>query len=293
MTRVIIKPSRDDISTPHTLIAQKYAGALVGHSYRHRQQTENTVANGNIVIDKATWKEPVVFADDCDFCQLSLTDSDVTRRVAGYQHQIDIEVMRGHTRSYNDWLSECGPEVIERYVIAGEGVEREYGVQNSRVNRRLFCETRQDQPNRHSEDGWKQKPFPMIALPLRLKRKLCIEWNHLYRDYLVTNPQYHYDFEKHEFYEDREPPAPCEDCGGVGVLTQSGADTWIHTEGCPTTTLQRQWYAAQDGLARQLWAMYFGGVRAEAFFENPTAEESSDIPVEHDEQPPNEEWTLM
>jgi len=49
----------------------------------------------------------------------------------------------------------------------------------------------------------------MVELPLRLKRKLCIEWNHLYRAWLEEHPDSWYDFDEREFYREiEEPPAP-------------------------------------------------------------------------------------
>ena len=37
--------------------------------------------------------------------------------------------------------------------------------------------------------------FPLTDLPLYLKRRLCVEWNHAFRDHLAEHPYLYYDFE--------------------------------------------------------------------------------------------------
>ncbi len=143
-------------------------------------------------------EEPAVASDGCDFCG-RLTDAEAERRVAGYRHAIDIEVLRARSNLYADWLAAAdGVPNVEDVTIAG--VEKRRGVSADPLNRRRFIELHADK--------FDTVGVNMIALPLRLKRKLCIEWNHLYRDWLAACPEAHYDAGKREFYHevaDSEP----------------------------------------------------------------------------------------
>ncbi len=193
-------PLPQSLADEHTLVAQTYAGFFVGHPYRAGQQRTGP---GAVQVDRSKrWREPAVVADACDFCS-HLSDDDAARRIAGYQHAIDIEVLRARAASFADWLSVAGPDVpeTEQTEVAGENVRR--GVTNSAANRRAFLET-------HAQE-FDVQALSMIELPLRLKRKLCIEWNHLYKDWLEEHADTWYDFDEHEFYreiEEQSTPAP-------------------------------------------------------------------------------------
>lgn len=190
------------LADQHTLIAQQYAGYFVGHPYRAAQQRTDPGAI-QVEWDKP-WVEPKVVSDGCAFCE-RLTDEDAERRVAGYQHAIDIEVLRPRSLLYTEWLGAGTDEVREVEEIDIAGVVRKRGVTASGPNRRTFIE-------RHGA-CLDVQPISMVALPLRLKRKLCIEWNHIYRDWLAENDEIHYDFESREFYceVDQEEPAAVEE----------------------------------------------------------------------------------
>ena len=73
---------------------------------------------------------------------------------------------------------------------------------NSAANRRKYIES-------HASE-FDVSALPMVNLPLRLKRKLCIEWNHLYRRFLEDNPGTWYDFGAREFYRYVDEPQPVE-----------------------------------------------------------------------------------
>ncbi len=196
MERELVEPPRAVVDE-HTLIAQRYAGYLVGHPYRQKQQTMS------VTVDLTRkWREPPVVADDCIFC-VRLTDEEAVRRVAGYQYRIDVEVLRSKWVHYAKWASARGPDVPEP----------DADMRNNPVNYRRFCELFQDAhtvspPNpwrtttKH-RDGWKTRPFPMVSLPLRIKRKLCIEWNHLYLSWMAEEGA-EYDFDKREFWREAE-----------------------------------------------------------------------------------------
>lgn len=166
-----------ELADAWTLAAQRYAGYFVGHPYRAKQQS---TAPGAIVVDRSQpWTEPMAFQDDCAFCQ-RMTDERVIERIAGYQYAIDIEVVRNKTQHFNKWLLANG------FVGRTQKALRE------------FCEETQDETRENRPEGWKTKPIDMTKLPLHLKRRLCIEWNHLLRDWLETNPVFHYDHDAHE-----------------------------------------------------------------------------------------------
>lgn len=194
MVRTAVHPPQS-IADEHTLIAQKYAGYFVGHPYRAAQQR---VDRGAIQVDTSKpWKEPAVVSDGCDFCR-TLTDEDVVRRVEGYQHAMDIEVLRPYSVAYAQWLASGREGVPDREDVTVDGITKTHGVSASQRNRRKFIAM--------LADKIAVPPVSMIDLPHRLKRKLCIEWNHLYLDWLKANPEISYDFERREFYRDTPEP---------------------------------------------------------------------------------------
>lgn len=215
----------------HTLAAQRYAGYFVGHPYRAAQHGSPDV--GKVVVETdVPWREPPVVADDCEFCR-RLTDESAVRRVAGFQNAIDIEVIRGYSFEYSEWLK-TGPGIVEFVdmqldsgngdylkipvpdpsIPVAEGARR-IGYFASAANRRRFVELFQDewlteacQPNCEIDHTHVRKSritsMDMTRLPLRLKRKLCIEWNHIYLRFLKDHPEFWYDWETREFLT-REP----------------------------------------------------------------------------------------
>ena len=205
--RQVVNPPQS-LADAHTLKAQAYAGYLVGHPYRNAQQ------GTTVTVDKKRrWKEPSVVADDCVFCQ-RLTDEEAERRVAGYQFQINTEVIRSKRAHFQTWVMDSLSDVPEpgRYELSQANVQR-------------FCELFQDRPTEERPEGWYTRPFPLIELPLRLKRKLCIEWNHLYLEWMEEN-DIQYDFEKKFFstesdYEE-EPPDLTYPEGYLGYLVGWG-----------------------------------------------------------------------
>ncbi len=181
----------------HTLLAQSYAGFFLGHPYRAVQQ--RTGPDAIQVNRDRPWREPAVLSDDCDFCR-RLTDAEAARRVAGYQHAIDIEVLRARADLYTAWLNSGSPEIPEIEEVTVAGVVRRRGITISGANRRRFIEL--------YADKFEVGALSLVELPLRLKRKLCIEWNHLYRDWLLENPDTQYDFSEREFFREVGAAAP-------------------------------------------------------------------------------------
>lgn len=192
----------------HTLIAQKYAGWFFGFGYQYLQSGTGPQA----VTKTGPWKEPVVVRDECEFCT-RMSDEDVIRRVNGFQHQIDIEVLRAYDDRYTSWLVQRVDEVPETVEITvTEKLVVSKGVTSSAKNRRAFIERYVDPLVLREKTG--MTALPLVRLPLRLKRKLCIEWNHLYRDFLKENPNVEYDWEKREFVIRLPALKELECCGG-------------------------------------------------------------------------------
>ena len=237
-------PTSGSSHTPQdkiTIIAQCYAGFFTGHPYRFDQQSQYQVvhspASHGIHVEKKAWKEPVVIADDCEFCQ-RLTDEQAISRVEGFQHQLDIEILRLKAPHYTAWLLECGPDVIDRIAHTDDiGDPVQIGLNDSALNRRSFIRTHQDVPfitaaGEPKSNGWSHKALPLVDLPLRLKRKMCIEWNHVYTDYLAENPTIIYDFKVHAFFEEKPDLPPSDCCGGKQAYTEYGGTVTLHENGC-------------------------------------------------------------
>lgn len=168
----------DDIA----LAAQTYAGYLVGHPYR---VTQFPALRKSTVDKSKPWREPASLPDDCIFC-VRMSDEDVIRRIEGFQGQIDKEVLRAKSAHYYQWLQ------------AKEGVPEPDGWSESDANRRAFVLLRQNVPTANRPKGWREKPFPLVDLPMRLKRKLCITWNHIYVDWMKEHGL-EYDFDTRQF----------------------------------------------------------------------------------------------
>ncbi len=186
-----IVPLPHELADEHTLLAQKYAGALVGYPYRNTQQRKDLTRDR-----RRKWKEPAVQADDCIFC-VRLTDEEAVRRVLGFQFQLDVEATRTKHDHLKAWIESDSPDVPDPKPFKG--------TRFNQVNLRRFVELFQDMRTEKRLNGWNTRPFPIVDLPMRLKRKLCIEWNHIYTKWMEeTDTQY--DFEEHIFF--REGTAP-------------------------------------------------------------------------------------
>jgi hypothetical protein len=244
--------------------AQRYAGYFTGHPYTFDQQSQYQIVppgsnKKGIHVSKKKWTEPTVIADDCQFC-VRLTDESAESRVAGYQHQLDIEILRSKVHFYRNWLEECGPNVVDKIETEEGGKKRQYGVEPSAANRRAFLAAEQDRPRitrlgLERNDGWTLKSLPIVDLPLKLKRKLCIEWNHIYTDFLKENPTVEYDFERKEFYRNMPNLEPAECCEGPRNYAYDGLIITLHNEGCsfveppkvPSEINEAAWIAAMGG----------------------------------------------
>src|SRR3990167_633556 len=235
-----------------TLIAQYYAGYFIGHPYRFDQQKVYRIVDEGqqgIHVSKKLWKGPTIQRDNCQFCERT-TDEEVKRRVAGFQHQIDIEILRNKTRHYNEWLKSNSPDIQDWHVSAINSVDENnnatrelilVGTADSAANRRKFIELFQNKPlvtytGQQRPDGWAHKPIPLVDLPLRLKRKMVIEWNHIYRDFLTENPDIGYDFNTKTFYKEVPDLEPLECCGGSQFYNTFGDIQKIHQLDCEGLT---------------------------------------------------------
>ena len=199
MARETVEPSQE-LADAHTLSAQRYAGYFVGHPYRNVQQSTT------VTVDRQRpWREPVVVADDCIFC-VRLTDEEAVDRVLGFQFAVDKESVGTKWMHFRMWVTGGSPDVPEPHIPNG-----------SRRNLRKFCELFADMPTEKRPNGWKLRPLPFCTLPLRLQRKLCVEWNHIYLAWMQEN-DLQYDFEKHEFWREVPDPEPGEEVGTAEVI---------------------------------------------------------------------------
>ena len=193
------------ISTPQAvddaiaLAAQRYVGWFTGHPTRVVQHPYELV--GGMTMGREEWREPIILTDDCVFC-VRLTDESAIRRVDGFQAAIDKEVLARKWRFFEEWAAGHGYE-IGAYA---------YDASNRRWWRE-FIEEQQDLPRTYTAyhgnyeerpDGWEVKAFPLCKLPLRLKRKLCIEWNHIYTTWMAADGV-RYDFETSTFFMEIAP----------------------------------------------------------------------------------------
>ena len=172
-----------EVADKMALAAQYYAGSLVGRPYRTTQF--GVMPLHNRVDPLRVWRERAIVRDDCVLCK-NLTDYSVRRRIAGYQGQIDLEVLRGKNKYYTEWLQKL------------EDIP-EPGVYHSDKNRRRFVELFQDMITEKRPHGWELRPFPLVSLSMRHKRKLCVTWNHILLEWMEENGL-HYDFKKQEFW---------------------------------------------------------------------------------------------
>ncbi len=203
----------------HALIAQKYAGCLVGHPVRAARYT--VPLPGSVDIDfTRPWVEPNPVQDACLFCR-RLTDEEAERRVFGFQAAIDKEVLARKWTHLQAWISTAPEEQIPTVIYLDQpgsvampdGTtklvrQRNIGAMTGDFrNRRKFIEENQYRSRGPGTSlsgaprpsGWNTKAANIVSLPLRVKRKMCIEWNHVYLDWMRENGL-EYDFEAHEFY---------------------------------------------------------------------------------------------
>jgi len=204
----------------HSMVAQTYAGFLVGHPVRAARYT--TPLPGSVNIDfTRPFVEPNPVQDDCIFC-VRLTDENAESRVFGFQAAIDKEVLGRKWGHLNNWVSSAPEADIPVYILkdvpvrlegpngyVSEVYQRDISAMASDfTNRRRFIEQQQYQPrqtkNGHPRPhGWETKAAAIVSLPLRIKRKMCVSWNHVYTNWMAKEAV-QYDFEKKEFYRDIE-----------------------------------------------------------------------------------------
>lgn len=248
MRQTVIVPQ--DVVDEHSLVAQTYAGYLFGHPVRAERYT--TPLPGSVHVDwKTPWVEPNPIQDDCVFC-VRLTDAEAERRVFGFQAAIDKEVMASKWKYLNEWVGLAPAEDIPVFYTDGViEVEQPDGSVKSMEkrdissmashprNRRAFIERHQYVPlpegDAHTatyllgweswetcgstKNGWRTKAAPIVSLPLRIKRKMCIDWNHVYTRFMARE-ELQYDFDTHEFYREKtdEPDADFLNAWLVGGL---------------------------------------------------------------------------
>jgi hypothetical protein len=185
------------------LTAQKYVGYFTGHPTHARQWP--VVLPGSVTIDKEPWREPVVVFDKCLFCK-DMTDEVVLRRIEGYQAAIDKEVLGRKWGHFQRWAEANGYSVstLNYYTSVHWPLWRRFIVETQDVPREWKREWLNTDEVRSRPNGWNVKAFPLVDLPFRLKRKLCVEWNHVYTAWMTSVEVIQYDFETRIFYIEKE-----------------------------------------------------------------------------------------
>lgn len=160
--------------------AQIMVGYFTGHPVTVDQMgalrvTEQGEIDRTVEQADVNWTEPFELADDCLFCE-RMTDQTVVDRVAGFQWALDKEV-----------AGRFGAGLAE-----GSGtlnVPKHYDFADTDEGRRAYHDILKPW---YAEHPMLLKVIPLIDLPLHLKRTLCIQWNHIVRDYLKLDPRFVY-----------------------------------------------------------------------------------------------------
>lgn len=160
------------VADAYVHVAQEFVGYFYGkHVTSEQMRNIGTDERGDydssVKLTDSEWVEPFDIEDDCPMCQ-RMTDRSVEERVAGFQWELDKE-------SQSRTAQNGGPRHAD-YDMTPEG-RAEY---HAAVDAHLAA---------HPQN-W--RPFPLIKLPHRLKRLLCIRWNHVVRDWLTEDPRYSY-----------------------------------------------------------------------------------------------------
>lgn len=145
-------------------VVQRYVG------YFHGKEVviENTFGAIRATLGKKAWREPHVVRDDCEFCQ-KMTDESVRKRIMAFQYAMDLEVTR------NNNLLPGYPDRRDFPVFDPgawfEAVDKWYEKFKQRDDRRPLL------------------AYPLHELPLRIQRKICIEWNHIWKRWIDKKPE--------------------------------------------------------------------------------------------------------
>lgn len=161
------------VADQYVAVAQTYAGYFWGKKVTSAQMTpitddeEGYARDTSVKMLDEDWVEPFDIEDDCPFCQ-RMTDESVEQRVAAFQWEIDKEVSaRMRVRQ--------GPS---------------HSAFDETPDGRVAYHAEVDQHLTENPDLF--RPLPLIRLPFRLKRLLCIQWNHVVRDWMHNDPRYAY-----------------------------------------------------------------------------------------------------
>lgn len=151
-------PASQELADAVASTAQRYVGYFHGRVYRAAGHFE-TPGYYSTIVGEEDWIEPDIVADDCPFCQ-NLTDESVRRRLLGFMFAMAKELARINRAKYPDYPPLKGPD--------------DYA----------FWEALEQWEAAHPEA---LRGYNLLKLPPHLQRALCIEWNHLWLNYLKAN----------------------------------------------------------------------------------------------------------
>lgn len=160
------------IADEYVRVAQRFVGYFYGKHVTAGQMglmmtDERGDYDSSVTLTEEDWVEPFEMEDDCQLCK-RMTDKSVEERVAAFQWELDKEAGARISAS-------GGPRHTE-YGVSAEA-RREYHAAvdlHLKEHPELWC------------------PIPLIKLPQRVQRALCIQWNHVVRDWLQSDPRYCY-----------------------------------------------------------------------------------------------------
>ncbi len=144
-------------------VAQKY----VGYFHGREVIADPSVWSFRMRVG-GKWREPTVVRDDCVFCR-NMTDDDVRKRIIYFQLSWEIEVCRAN-QTLPGYPHRMDYPILEPGKWH-EAVERWYQEFKERDSRLPVLSYRFD------------------LLPLRIQRKICIEWNHVWLRWLEKQPE--------------------------------------------------------------------------------------------------------
>lgn len=176
------------ISDRQAEAAQYMVGYFTGHPTLVRK-AQTRMEDGlfgridpSVTVRSGPWTPPTEQSDDCVFCQ-RLTDESVRERVAGFQWAIDKEV----ARQFGAGEVQAGEERPPKHFELGDDY----------AGRRAYHNQLRMWIKNHPA---LLKPIVLIDLPFELQRTLCIQWNHIIRDYIEGDARFIYRAEDNSYW---------------------------------------------------------------------------------------------
>lgn len=179
------------IADEMTILAQNMVGYFTGKPTTGAQMKPLRTGpygeiDESVKMSDEEWTEPFELADDCVFCQ-KMTDESVADRIAGFQWAMDKEVANRFGAGLGLRGEEYGPSDVPKH----------YDHDDTATQRREYHDKLVPFYEEHPRLF---KVIPLIDLPLHLQRTLCIQWNHVVRDFIAADPRLIYRAEDDMYF---------------------------------------------------------------------------------------------